>query len=288
MIIDPADAERINLAFFSADVYPTHTAAFMSVALGAANLRWMHLYNAGVDHPIFGMFQQRGVRLSTSSGSSATPIAHSVVMHLLQLCRNSTTFARQQADRVWAPSDSFDLEGRTVGIIGLGAIGGEVGRLLPHFGARVIGMRRSPDGTDPCETWSSDRLHELLAIVDDLVIAAPLTPETQGLIGTTELAMLRPGAHIVNVGRGPIIDEAAMVTALQRGDLGGAALDVFEVEPLPTESPLWHLPNVIVTPHSAGSTPLSKHRAAQMFIANLPRYIAGEPLLNEVAPPPVG
>jgi D-2-hydroxyacid dehydrogenase (NADP+) len=283
-IIPPDELARIDIAFFSADVYPNHTSSFMGAALGAANLRWMHLYNAGVDHPIFAMFQQRGVRLTTSAGSSATPIAHSVVMHLLQLCRNSTTFARQQADRQWLASDSLDLEGRTVGIVGLGAIGRDVARLLPHFGMRVIGMRRSPDGTDPCETWTTDRLHELLPLVDDLVVTAPLTPETQGLIGTAELALLRPGAHIVNVGRGPIIDESAMTDALISGHLGGAALDVFAVEPLPTDSPLWSLPNVIVIPHSAGSTPLSKHRAAEMFAANLGRYVGGEPMHNEVGP----
>ena len=288
VMIEPSRLERVDVAFFSADVYPTMSAAFMRLALDTPDLHWMHLANAGVDHPIFGTFLRRGTRLTNSAGSSATPIAHTVVMHLLQLCRNTSTYARQQDGRQWAPHDSLDLEGRCVGIVGLGAIGREVARLLPHFGVRVIGVRRSPDDTDPCETWTADRLHELLPLVDDLVITAPLTAQTHELIGAVELELLRSGAHVVNVGRGPIIDEAALIEALVSGHIGGAALDVFEVEPLPADSPLWQLPNVIVIPHAAGVTPLAQHRAAELFGVNLGRYVAGEQLLNEIAMPTAG
>jgi phosphoglycerate dehydrogenase-like enzyme len=272
------------VAFFSGDVWPARSANFMRVALDAPGLRWLHVFSAGVDHPVFGMFLDRGVRLTTSSGSSAVPIAHTVVMHLLALCRNAIGFARQQAAHEWVRSDVVDLEGRTVGIVGLGAIGREVARLLPHFGVRVVGMRRTPDGNEPCETWPTSRLHELLGIVDDLVLTAPLTPDTRGMIGATELALLGPGAHVVNVGRGELVDEPALVEALQRGHLGGAALDVFATEPLPGDSPLWDLPNVIVTPHSAGATERSRERAVEIFADNLARYVHGEPLRNEVRP----
>lgn len=274
--------EAVGIAFFSGDVFPDRTPNFMRVALNAPNLRWIHVFSAGVDHPVFGMFLQRGVRLTTSAGSSAVPIAHSVVMHLLALCRNARQFSDQQTRREWVQRGATDVEGRTVGIVGLGAIGSEVARLAAHFGMRVIGMRRTPDGSEPCETWPTERLPELLSVVDDLVLAAPLTDDTRGMIGAGELAALRPGAHIINVGRGELIDEPALIEALQSGHIGGAGLDVFATEPLPADSPLWTLPNVIVTPHSAGATDLSRHRAAEMFTDNLGRYVRGEPMRNEV------
>jgi phosphoglycerate dehydrogenase-like enzyme len=170
-----------------------------------------------------------------------------------------------------------------MGIVGLGSIGAEVARLAQNLGMRVIGLRRTPSGDEPCETWETSRLHELLPLLDDLVLTAALTPDTTGLIGARELALLPEGAHIINVGRGQLIDEAAMTAALQAGRLGGAALDVFVVEPLPAESPLWDLPNVIITPHSAGGTPLAATRAADVFADNLGRYLRGEALRNEVS-----
>ena len=169
-----------------------------------------------------------------------------------------------------------------MGIIGLGSIGTEVARLAEQFGMRVIGVRRTPNGDEPCETWPTSRLHELLPMVDVLVLTAPLTADTLGMIGARELALLPTGAHVVNVGRGQVIDEPALAAGLASGHLGGAALDVFVVEPLPTESPLWDLPNVIITPHSAGGTPLATVRAAEIFADNLGRYVRGEPLRNEV------
>ena len=167
-------------------------------------------------------------------------------------------------------------------IVGLGAIGGEVARIAPAFGMRVIGLRRNPRGDEPCETWPVSRLHELLPTVDDLVLTAPLNDDTRGLIGATELALLRPGAHVINVGRGQVLDEAALIAALQSGQVGGAALDVFEVEPLPTESPLWEMDNVIVTPHSSGNTDLAVERVIEIFADNLRRFVADEPLRNEI------
>ena len=284
--IQPVAANRIaeiDIAFFSGDIWPDRAANFMRVALDAPNLRWIHVFSAGVDHPVFGMFRARGVQLTTSSGSSAVPIAHSVIMHVLALCRQARMFSDNQARREWVRSDVTDVEGRTIGVVGLGAIGTEVSRLASHFGMHVIGLRRAPTGDEPCETWSTDRLPELLALVDDLVLTAPLTDVTRGMIGTEQLAMLKRGAHIVNVGRGELIDEQALIAALRSGQVGGAALDVFTTEPLAGDSPLWSLSNVIVTPHSAGTTPLSRHRAVEIFTDNLGRYVRGEPLRNEVA-----
>jgi phosphoglycerate dehydrogenase-like enzyme len=172
----------------------------------------------------------------------------------------------------------------TIGIVGMGPIGVEVARLAGALGIRPIGLRRSVRGDEPCETWTLDRLPELAGLVDALVLAVPLADETRGLVDRTILRALRPGALLVNVARGEVVDEGALVDALADGHLGGAALDVFAVEPLPEDSPLWDLPNVIVTPHASGSTASSGDRAADIFVENLARYAAGEALRNEVAP----
>ena len=273
----------IDLAVFSADMWTEGRGpAFFKVLLQAPQPKWLHMFAAGVDNPVFVEVRRRGIRLTHSAGSSAIPIAHTVIMHVLALCRGARAFSVAQSAHQWAESDVVDVEGRTMGIIGLGSIGTEVARLAEQFGMRVIGVRRTPTGDEPCETWPTSRLHELLPMVDVLVLTAPLTADTLGMIGARELALLPTGAHVVNVGRGQVIDEPALAAGLGSGHLGGAALDVFVVEPLPTESPLWDLPNVIITPHSAGGTPLATVRAAEIFADNLGRYVRGEPLRNEV------
>ena len=279
--LDDSEVARIDLAVFSSDLWREQRgASFMKVLLQAPNAAWLHMFSAGLDNPVFGMLAERGVTVTHSAGSSAVPIAHTVIMHVISLCRESRAFAVAQSERRWANSGTLDVEGRRMGIVGLGAIGSEVARLAALFGIHVIGLRRTPTGDEPCETWPIDRLHELLPQIDDLVLTAPLTPDTRGISGADELAMLPQGAHVVNVGRGELIDEPALVAALQSGHLGGAALDVFVVEPLPDDSPLWGLPNVIVTPHSAGTTPLSAVRAADIFADNLLRFTEGRPLRN--------
>ena len=273
---------RIDIAVFSHDLWTSgRGGAFFKVLLNAPNAKWLHQFSAGTDDPIFTEVRRRGIRLTHSAGSSATPIAHTVIMHILALCRGARPLAIAQSEHRWADCEVTDVEGRTLGIVGLGSIGGEVARLAQQFGMRVIGFRRSPRGDEPCETWPAVRLHELLPILDDLVLTAPLTDETRNLIGVEELALLPRGAHIINVGRGQLIDEPALIAALQSGQIGGAALDVFVVEPLPAENPLWDMPNVIVTPHSAGGTALATQRAADIFAENLGRYLRAEPLINE-------
>lgn len=274
---------RIDIAVFSNDLWTGgRGAAFFKTLLNAPNAKWLHQFSAGTDDPVFAEILRRGTRLTHSAGSSATPIAHTVIMHTLALCRDARLLSIAQSERVWADREVTDVEGRTMGIIGLGSIGGEVARLAQQFGMRVIGMRRNPRGDEPCETWPTSRLHELLPLLDDLVLTAPLTDETHEIIGAGELALLPHGAHIINVGRGQLIDEPALIEALQSGQIGGAALDVFVVEPLPTDNPLWDMANVIVTPHSAGGTPLATQRAADMFTVNLGRFLRNEPLINEV------
>jgi phosphoglycerate dehydrogenase-like enzyme len=280
--VTEADVARIEVAFLSMDMFPAWTPSYMKVCLEAPNLRWLHSGSAGVDHPVFRMFLDRGVRLTNSSGSSGPSIAHHVIMSLLALRRDLPAFLRAQAGRTWAQRDIGDVEGMTVGVLGMGPIGAESARLAGEFGMRVIGMRRRVVGDEPCETWTLDRLHELLPQLDALVLALPLTDDTRRIIGADELAMLPAGAHVVNVGRGELIDEAALIDALRSGQVGAAALDVTEVEPLPTESPLWDLPNVIITPHSSGATTSNRRRATEYFVEEFARFVRGEPLQREV------
>ena len=278
------DIARIDIAVFSHDIWMAGRGpTFFKALLNAPNAKWLHQFSAGTDNPVFAEVLRRGMRLTHSAGSSATPIAHTVIMHTLALCRAARPLAIAQSEHVWADREVTDVEGRTMGIVGLGSIGAEVARLAQQFGMRVIGLRRNPRGDEPCETWPTSRLREMLPLVDDLVLTAPLTEETRDIIGAAELALLPRGAHIINVGRGQLIDEPALIEALQSGQVGGAALDVFVVEPLPNESALWDMPNVIVTPHSAGGTTLATQRAADMFADNLGRFLRGEPLINEVS-----
>jgi phosphoglycerate dehydrogenase-like enzyme len=148
---------------------------------------------------------------------------------------------------------------------------------------RVIGVRRRPRGDEPCETWPIAELSKLLPQADCLVLALPLTDDTRHLIDAAALAAMKRSAVLVNIGRGGLVDEGALTAALRAGSLAGAGLDVFEVEPLPPTSPLWELPNVIITPHSSGTSSGNFHRASEIFVDNLRRYVRGEPLRNEVA-----
>jgi phosphoglycerate dehydrogenase-like enzyme len=227
---------------------------------------------------------ERGVRISTSSGAMARPIAHTVMLYLLALSRDLRGWIRDQEAARWNEREVEDLEGRCLGVVGLGPIGLEVARLGAAFGMRVIGLRRTPRGDEPCETWPLERLDEVLPRVDFLVLALPLSDDTHHLLDARRLALLRPSACLVNIGRGALVDETALVRALEKRELAGAGLDVFEVEPLPAESPLWRLPNVIVTPHSSGTSPGNRARAAAIFLENLARYESGQPLRNEVTP----
>ena len=165
-----------------------------------------------------------------------------------------------------------------LGVVGLGAIGSETARLAQAFGMQVIGLRRTPTGDEPCPTWTNDRLHELLGWADAVAVTAPLTAETRGMFDAAAFAAMRRGAWFVNVGRGEIVDEPALIQALLDEHLGGAGLDVFVTEPLPTDSPLWRFPNVIITPHSSGITDRTSRRSVDMFIENFRRFTAGEEL----------
>jgi phosphoglycerate dehydrogenase-like enzyme len=279
--VGDADLARVDAAFLSADSYPERTGALLAEALRAPNLRWLHTFSAGIDHPIFGQFRDRGVRITTSSGASARPIARTIMLYLLALSRDIRGILRNQADHVWAPTPFDDIEGKTIGVLGMGPIAREVIGMAAALGMRPIGMRRAVLGDEPCETWTLDRLPELAAAADVIVVALPLNDDTRGIVSASVIAAMRPGAVFVNVGRGALVDEPVLIDALASGRLGGAGLDVFATEPLPPESPIWDLPNVVLTPHNSANTHATGEVAADIFFTNLARYTRGEPLQNE-------
>jgi len=283
-----AECARIEVAFFSGDIFPEHSRQFFSAVRKAPQLKWLHAFNVGVDHPIYAELLERGVRVTTSAGSTAEPIAQTAIMGLLALARGFPRWLAAQRARQWNPERKLlptDLRGQTAVVVGLGRIGAEVARLARALGLRVIGVRRSPRrADDPVdELHAPAALRGLLARCDWLVIACPLTPETRGLVDAAAIAALPKGARVINVARGEIVDEPALIEALRSGHLAGAYLDVFETEPLPPESPLWELPNVLVTPHNSSAAAGNDARVLEIFLDNLARWHRGAPLVNEVA-----
>jgi len=279
------DPGACQVAYFSGELYPDRTRDLARALARAEGLRWLHVFNAGVDHPWFGTLLERGIRITTSSGAAAVPIAQTVALYMLALSRDLRRWNDAQRRHAWEPHDVEDLQHQVLAVLGLGPIGRAVARLGQALGMRVLGMTRRPRGDEPCETWPLARLHDLLPRADWLCLALPLTDDTRGILSAEAIGRLKPGARVLNVGRGELVDEPALVAALQAGALGGAGLDVFAVEPLPPESPLWELPNVIVTPHSSGTTPANHARADQYFLENLQRWRTGQPLRNEVERP---
>ena len=263
------------------------------IADTAPNLRWVQLTSAGLDRLLDSeLASARGrITLTTASGIHAVPIGEYVMGAMLAFAKGFAGAMRAQTERTWRPYLAEELYGKTVGIVGLGAIGGHVARLAKTDGMRVLAIRRSvqrrAEGhdtgvADVDELLPPSDLPYLLAQADYVVIAVPLTQESRGLIGEGELRAMKTTARIINIARGAVIDEAALVRALKEGSIAGAALDVFEQEPLSPESELWGMENVILTPHISGGTPVYMERAVALFADNLRRYLAGEPLRNTV------
>ena len=286
--LDPEQCGRIALALFSRDAFPDFSRQFYSAAFKAGRLKWLHVFNAGTDHPIFGQLLERGVRLTTSSGASAEPVALTALTGMLMLARGFPRWIAAQGKRAWEPvlGDAVppDLRGQTALLVGVGAIGRVLARAARSLGVRVLGVRRSaraPD--DPVdEMHSPAALDGLLPRAQWLVLTCPLTEETHRLIDARRLALLPRGACLINVARGEIVEEPALIEALAQGRLAGAYLDVFEQEPLPAASPLWTLPNVIVSPHNAAASAGHDARVHEIFLHNLPLWARGEPMRNEV------
>lgn len=272
-------------------------------------LRWIQLPSAGANHLLDQPVWHSDILITSAAGVHTVPMAEHLFALLLALTRQIPAIVRAQEQRDWLHSRAGErarleeLRGKTMGIVGWGKIGDGVAHLAGAFGMRVIGTRWSiivpreiprtataysnPPWLDPVDlpsdvVYPAARLHEVLADSDVVVLILPLTDETHRSFGNREFRAMKRGSLFLNIGRGPVVDEGALVTALQSGHLAGAGLDVFEQEPLPKSSPLWETPNVIVSPHVGGFSPRTTERAASLFVVNLHRYLDGQPLLNEV------
>ena len=257
-----------------------------SIVARAPRLRWIHSASAGVDRVATPAVRERGLTVTNARGVFSRPIAEYVVMMSLAVARRLPQLLELQRERTWQPLRGRELSELTIGIVGYGSIGVEIARLLAPFGCRIIATRRHPDrGAGDgvrVDLLGLDRLDQLLAISDIVVVAAPLTDETAGLIGAEQLGRMREDAWLINIARGRLVDELALRRALEAGWIGGAVLDVFGEEPLPADSPLYRTPNLVITPHTSWASDRVVERTVELFVDNLQRDLGGEPLRNVV------
>lgn len=285
--------------------------AFDRLLARAPHLSWVHSATSGVERALTPAALSRGVLVTNARGVFSRPIAEHVLMMILAVSRHLPQLFELQHERTWQPLEGRELRELTIGIVGYGSLGRAVASLASAFGARVIAMRRRPSGSDAAAAGGMaaggadasmddgegfpfeprvdrvvgpDGLHDLLAESDIVVLAAPLTAETENLIDEAAIAAMQRDAWIINVARGRLVDDTALIRALRDNRIGGAALDAFRDEPLPQSSPYWSLENVIVTPHTAWSSARVLDRSIDLFCDNLVRYSRGEPLRNVVDP----
>ena len=279
------EPDGVEILLFSVDLSLTREGMLAETrVLGAPTLRWVQSPGAGVDHPVWSQLLDRGVRVSRAAGIAAEPIAQHVFTWILYWEREVARHRAQQASRTWKIIVSDDLTSKTLGIVGLGGIGSAAARVAKAFGMRVIATRRSDVGDPNVDRLlPPDRLHELLGEAHYVVLCLPLNAQTRHAIGAAELEAMREDAVLVNVARGGVVDEEALIRALRERRIRGAALDVVSQEPLPASSPLWTLPNCVITPHDAGYSPRAGERLAALFVENLERFARGERLRNGVA-----
>ncbi|MGE0629344.1 MAG: D-2-hydroxyacid dehydrogenase [Hyphomicrobiaceae bacterium] len=256
-----------------------------AIRANAQSLRWIHFLTAGLDKGV-AMGLPAGPVVTNSTGIKAAAVSEHAVTLLLALTRRLPDFARLQRERVWA-RDTMNETGRsltqmTVCVIGLGAIGrATVARLVP-FGPRLIAVSRAGDADGVSAVFARARLHEALAQSDAVIVATGADSETENMIGTAEIAALKPGSFVVNIARGTLIDEPALIAALSSGHVAGAGLDVQATEPLPADHPLWTAPNVVITPHLAGALTSDYEATKALFLDNLARLNDGRDLINVV------
>lgn len=270
----------------------------------APRLRWIQFHWAGLDHALEEpILRREDMNITSMSGASASQLAEHALLMMLALGHHIPELFAQQRKAEW-PSGRWELftphelRGSTVGIVGYGSIGRQIARLLQTFGAKVLATKRDirhpedtgytveglgdPPGDLVNRLYPPQALGSMLKECDYVVVTLPRTKETRGLIGGKELAALKPGAYLVDISRGEIVDQNALIPLLRERKIAGAALDVFPVEPLPADSPLWKLSNVIITPHIAGFSAEYDERAAELFAQNLHRYLEELPLYNRL------
>jgi phosphoglycerate dehydrogenase-like enzyme len=252
----------------------------------APRLRWVHSRSAGLDAVLFPALVESDVVLTNGRGVFSRSLAEFVIGAVLFFAKDFRRLVRSQDRGAWEPFEPADVAGRTLGIVGYGDIGRAVAERARPLGMRILALRRRPERSrqDPRvdETLPPEALVDLMGRADDVVVAIPLTPESRGFVGEAAMRALRPTSVLINVGRGPVLDEAALVRVLTEGRIRGAALDVFETEPLPAGHALYGLENVLLSPHCADNTPGWLEAAMRCFLRNLGRFRRGEVLENVV------
>lgn len=256
----------------------------------APNLKWMQQWWAGADwtlsHPELA---DMDLVITSGSGIHGIQITEHIFAFLFAFARGFAAAHKTQLKGTWGKADRselFELYEKTLAVIGVGAIGSRTAEVGKALGMRILGVRRNPERTleSVDEMYGPDQLHEVLPHADFVAVTTPLTVETRRMFGPEELARMKDSAYLINVGRGAVIDESALADALRAGRIAGAGLDAFETEPLPADSPLWKLDNVLITCHYSGLSPRYEERAMALFLENLQRYAAGEELKNIVDP----
>jgi phosphoglycerate dehydrogenase-like enzyme len=260
--------------------------------LAAKELRWIHSQAAAVHQLMFPELVNSDVIITNARDVHGPVVAEQVIAMIFALAKRIPAAVRFQQKHEWGQdafstgrSHSRELAGATLGLVGLGSIGRNVAKHASALGMRVIAVREHPEKEKPQyvdKVLPTSKLQELLSLSDYVVLSAPVTPETTGMIGKQQLATMKPDAFLLNVGRGPLVDEAALAEVLQQHKIGGAALDVFDQEPLPPDSPLWDLEDLLITPHTAGISEKMWERHYVLFSENLRRYLSGQPLLGLV------
>ena len=267
------------------------TDAFERLLARAPGLRWVHSASAGVERLLAPAAQARGLTITNARGVFSRPIAEYVLMMVLAVNRRLPQLLELAAERTWQPLEGRELRDTTLGIIGFGSIGRTITELAQPFGPRIVATRRSgpPRPDEPplpagVELAGPEAFGDVVAAADFVILTVPLTPETEDLVDDRVLALMKRTAWLVNVARGRLIVERALLRALREGSIGGAVLDTFRDEPLQPDSAFYGLPNVIVTPHTSWSSGRVVDRTVELFAENLRRYAAGEPLVNTVDP----
>lgn len=284
-VID-AGQERIAAELLAADIFCGHAKVPVPWAevVRRGRLKWVQSSAAGLDHCLTPETIASDIVVTSASGLFADQVAEQTLALLLGLLRGLPTFFRAQQKREFIRRPTRDLTGATVGIVGLGGNGTRLAEVLQPFRTRIIATDMFTDLQPPqvAELRAADQLDWLLTKSDIVILCVPLNEQTQGMIAAPQLARMKHGAILINVARGPVVVERDLVAALQSGQLGGAGLDVTEVEPLPATSPLWDLPNVIITPHVGAQSARRADDTTNLICENLRRYFAGRPLLNRV------
>lgn len=279
-IVSGKDTDELQEDLKGAEVILHWKKAIEQTVLEQNNqLKWIQTWSAGVNNLPLEQLSERNVSITSANGVHAYPISETIFALMLGLTRKIHTYVRQQQQKQWEHADlKLEIHEKTIGVLGVGAIGLETAKIAKAFGMKVLGVRHSGKSTDFVdEMYTPDQLSDVLPQCDVVVITLPLTDETTNLFGKEQFDQMKNSSTLINIGRGPIVKEDELVEALQSGKIAGAGLDVFATEPLPEDSPLWDMENVIVTPHTAGSTEHYTERVVRdVFIPNLKNYLEGE------------